>query len=100
MDAKIEFLFREKLYKAQMFVDGSELPCLVFVILYDKDLVEEFGDEIVLKTDCEKILPRRDDVGALVELTEAIFAIARNTPAFLAVKDKWKNEGLLTSNKR
>jgi hypothetical protein len=98
MDAKIEFLFREKLYEGQIFVEGSELPCLVFVILYDKGLVEEFGDEITLRTDFDNLLPRRSDYQSLNELREAIFSIARNTAPFLAVKEKWKKAGLVTPN--
>ena len=96
MDAKIDFLFRKKLYEGKIFVDGSELPCLVFVILYDQELEEEFGDEITLKTDFEKLLLGKNDYKALAELKEAIFSIARNTAPFVAVKEKWAS---LTPNK-
>jgi hypothetical protein len=90
MNANIDFIFRKKLYKAELFFDDSEYPCFVFVIIHDKALIEEFGDEITLKTDLQKLLPKKDDYPELVGLREAIFSIAKNTAVFLAGKEKWQ----------
>jgi hypothetical protein len=86
MDAWIEFIFRNKLYKGEMFIDDSEDPCLVFIILNDDELISEFGDEIILKTDFENLLPKRDDYPALLELRKDLFAMVRNTEAFQVKK--------------
>ncbi|RYF87062.1 MAG: hypothetical protein EON98_01730 [Chitinophagaceae bacterium] len=56
-----------------MFVEDSEFPCFVFVIVRDRELVEEFGDEISLKTDFESLLPKKDNYPKIKELRVAIF---------------------------
>lgn len=89
MDAIIDFIFRKKLYKGELFIEDSEFPFFVFVILRDKDLVQEFGEEITIKTDFENPLPRKDDYPEMLALRDAIFSIAKNTPVFLAKRDKW-----------
>ena len=86
MDVWIEFIFRNKLYKGEMFIDDSENPCLVFIILNDDELKNEFGEEIILKTDFENLLPKRDDYPALLEMRKSLFAIVRNTEAFQMAK--------------
>lgn len=72
-----------------MLIDDSEFPCLVFVIVRDKELIDEFGDEITLKTDFEKLLPQKDDHPAINAIREDIFAIAKNTTPFLNAKERW-----------
>jgi hypothetical protein len=98
MNAPIEFLFREKLYKGEMFVDYSEYPCLIFVIVRDKELAEEFGDEITLKTDFVNLLPKKDDYPETMILREAIFSVARYTAVFLAAKEEYQTMKLPAPN--
>jgi hypothetical protein len=92
MDAIIEFIFREKYYKGEVFIEDSEFPCIVFLIIRDKDFIEEFGDEVVLKTDYESLLPKQDDLPQLRELREAAFSIVKNTAPFLEAKKKWQEK--------
>jgi len=90
MDALIDFIFRKKNCQAEMYVEDSEFPCLVFVFLHDEELQNEFGEEIVVKTDFEQLLPKMDDFPALVELRKTVFGIIRNTERFLTAKRKWQ----------
>ena len=98
MDVVIEFIFRKKLYRGSMLLEDSEFPCLVFVFVRDEELVKEFGDEIILKTDFENLLPKKDDYPELIELRKTVFAIAKNTERFLQAKQKWQ-AGLKANNK-
>ena len=86
MNSNVQFSFRNKVYSCTIFIDSSEDPCYVFVILLDHNLINEFGDEITIKTDCEKRLPKRDDYAQLVELREAIFDSVKTIPEFIAAK--------------
>lgn len=97
MDAIIEFLFRGKLYKGEIFVEDTEFPCFVFVILRDEELVEEFGDEITLKTDLETLLPKKDDYGDLKELRQAIFSIVKGSAPFQSAKLNWQSRNKIAS---
>ena len=88
----IQFLFRTKFYQCDAFIDDSEQPCLVFVILRDKALIAEFGDEVSLKTDLVNLLPRKDDTPHLLDLRRAIFAAVKNTADFQQAKKKWQQK--------
>ncbi|MFL5811475.1 MAG: hypothetical protein ACJ749_18265 [Flavisolibacter sp.] len=52
----------------------------------DRELIHEFGEEISVKTDFEKRLPKKDDYPALILLREAIFIAVKYLPEFLAKK--------------
>src|SRR4051812_9929195 len=73
MDLSVQFTFRNKNYTCNIYIDSSADPCLIFVILFDKEIISEFGDEVTIKTDCEKLLPKKDDYPKLIELRQAIF---------------------------
>ena len=90
MDALIDFVFRKKHYQAEMYVEDSEFPCLVFVFLHNEELQNEFGEEITVKTDFEKLLPKMDDYPNLIELRKTVFAMIKNTERFLTAKRKWQ----------
>lgn len=90
MDLTIQFIFRNKLYSCIVCIDSSEYPCFVFVTLTDKELISEFGDDITIKTDCEKLLPKRDDYAELIELRQSIFDVTKMIPEFIAAKRKMK----------
>jgi hypothetical protein len=93
MDAIISFIFRKKLYEGEMFIEDSEYPCFVFIIVRHQDIIEEFGDEIVLKTDYEALLPKKDDnYPGLLELRQVLFSIVKNTPLFLEAREKWQTK--------
>lgn len=58
MHTVVQFLFRAKLFFAEAIIDASAEPLYVFCLLQDKELVQEFGEEITIKTDFEKRLPK------------------------------------------
>jgi hypothetical protein len=83
------FTFRNKEYSCKIWVDISpEPPFYVFADLLDKELIQEFGDEITIKTDFETRLPRLDDYQALSELRQAVFNAIQTNPAFITRKNK------------
>jgi hypothetical protein len=90
MDSVVQLLFRGKLFLSDFVIDVSEEPCYIFCMLRDKELVQEFGEEITIKTDLEKRLLKRDDYGTLVELRQAIFNAVKNTNACQQAKTKGK----------
>ena len=59
MDFKIHFLFRGASYSAIPYISFDEDPCFIFVTLEGEELIKEFGEEINIKTDCEKVLPKK-----------------------------------------
>ncbi|HVE60745.1 MAG TPA: hypothetical protein VNA26_02935, partial [Chitinophagaceae bacterium] len=60
----------------------------IFVLLISPEIIKEFGDEISIKTDCEKLLPKKDDYPQLVRLRQSIFDAIKIIPEFLAAKEK------------
>ena len=88
MEETVQFLYKEKLYQCEAYIDYTEFPCFVFVILNDRGLMQEFGDEITIKTDLEKLLPRKDDYPELVELRKAIFDAVKYTGRFMRIKQQ------------
>lgn len=88
MDCFFRYTYRGSIRSARAFFSFEEEPCFIFLWLYDSDLVDEFGDEISIKTDLESVLPRRNDYKKLVELELAIFAALKEEPAFLYEKSK------------
>jgi len=88
MGLKIPFLFRKKSYTCTVFIDISDDPCFIFILLNDVGLVKEFGEDVTIKTDCVQILAKADDYAELVELRQAIFDIVKGTPEFMVVKRK------------
>lgn len=86
MDLNIQFTYKNKSHACNIYIDSTAYPCYIFVIFTDKDLIKKFGDEITIKTDCEKRLPKKDDYFELVELRESIFNVVKIMPEFKAVK--------------
>ena len=88
MDLPTNFLFRNKLCRCLVFIDSSATPCYVFVELLDAGLIAEFGEEITLKTDFEKRLPKQDDYPALIEIRQSIFEAIKFLPDFVTAHHK------------
>jgi len=88
MDLNIQFTYKNKSRACNIYIDSTAYPCYIFVILTDKELIKKFGDEITIKTDCEKRLPKKDDYSELVELRESIFNTVKAMPEFMAVKKR------------
>lgn len=100
MDFQFSFVFRSKSRLAHAFIDYNEEPYFIFTILLDKELIEEFSDEITIKTDFNKVLPKKDDsTPGLVELRQSIFDSIKETEEFKALKGRVTNKSLKDSKK-
>ena len=94
MDFIVQFLFREKLSTARVYIDDSEYPCLIFTILNDVALIREFSDEVTIKSDGEIILPMKYSYPALDELRISMFNSIKNTQQFQDVKVRMRRGSL------
>lgn len=83
MGLHFPFVFRNKSSLCTIYIDSSTTPCYVFVVLKDQELIQEFGDEITVKTDFHHRLPKKDDYPALAALREALFDGMKNLPEFM-----------------
>ncbi len=90
MDAALRFLFREKFYTCEVCIDTADDPQFIFMILNDKGFIQEFGDEITIKTDFQSRLSKRDDFAELTKLRQAIFEALKYHPAYIAQRTKLK----------
>jgi hypothetical protein len=54
------------------------------VLLKDKDLIEEFGEDITIKTDGDIRLAKKDDYPKLAALRQTLFDVIKTTPTFLS----------------
>ena len=82
----VPFIFRNKASVCTIYIDSSTSPCYLFIDLKDQELIHEFGEEITVKTDFERRLPKKDDYPALIILRDAIFNASKGLPEFLAKK--------------
>ena len=84
MGLLVPFVFRNKASVCTIYIDSAKSPCYLFIDLKDQELIQEFGEEITVKTDFETRLPKKDDYPALVVLRDAIFNAIKGLPEFLA----------------
>lgn len=84
----LTFIYRNKAHDCEFFIDISEFPCLIFVVLKDKDLIEIFGDDITIKTDGCNRLTKKDDYPELIDLRQTLFDVIKTTPAFHIAKNQ------------
>jgi len=89
MDLELQYSFRRKVHTCKAYIDVSKSPCFIFIDLWSKDLILEFGEEIAIKTDCESLLPREDDYPELICLRQAIFDSIKSTPEFLDARQHY-----------
>lgn len=82
MDFELPFVFRDKTWTCTACIDATEQPVYVFIQLKDSLLIQEFGDEVTLKTDFETRLPKKDDLGELPHLRQSIFEALKDHPRF------------------
>lgn len=83
---ELHFQFREKLYSCIAIIDTTDYPCYIFTIQKDPEIVREFGDEVSIKTDCERLLPKEDDHPQLMDLRLSIFRAITQTADFMIAK--------------
>jgi hypothetical protein len=95
MDFDFSFVFRDKLRYAHAYIDYKEKPYFIFTIILDSELVEEFSQEVTIKTDFNKVLPKADDiVKGMVELRQAMFDVIKESEPFKQLKAKVANLNL------
>lgn len=100
MDLKLNFIFRDTCFSCNAFIDNTDYPCYLFVELTDKDLAREFGEEITIKTDFDKLLPEKDDYPGVMRLQDAILDSVKKIPGYEVAKQEcqqhknWVNENL------
>jgi hypothetical protein len=94
MGYDITFVFRGKICTCTAYLDCGQLPVYIFIILKDQCLIEEYSDELTIKTDFHKVLPRTDDTASLVELRQAIFNALLGYHAFNKAKRAYLAESI------
>ncbi len=95
MDLKLKCSFRNRIFSCNAYIDSTDYPCYVFVELVDKELVSEFGEEVTIKTDFDKLLSRKDDYPKLVLLLVAILDSIKKTPEYEKAKRQCEQKKIL-----
>jgi hypothetical protein len=89
MELKFGFAFHGKQCSCFCLIDCEDIPCYLFVDLYDTELIDVYGNELSIKTDFRIVLPKEDDhVTGIVELRWAIFNAIKDTDVFKAAKER------------
>ncbi len=60
----------------------------MYVILLDKDVISEFGDEITVNADFINETDKKSELHGMAALHQAILEAAQFHPAFLLAKEK------------
>lgn len=91
MESNIQYQFRGHTYKAIVYLSLQEDGCFIFCSPQDKAIILEFGHEIDIKTDCEKVIQLRITNDKLLEIKTAILDACKKLPAFIAFVQKSKS---------
>ena len=84
----LQFKFRNRQSKAVVIIDFTEAPCYFFVSIKDEVLRKEFGTNISIATDFEKILTKPNrSLTQYDKLKVAIFEAMKTTMEFARVKE-------------
>ncbi|RYZ47832.1 MAG: hypothetical protein EOP49_20215 [Sphingobacteriales bacterium] len=77
------FHLRGRDFSCEACIDNTEYPCLVFIRLFDRALIEEFGMEVTITTDFDKLLARGDDYPAIKSLRQALLVALQLQPVWI-----------------
>jgi hypothetical protein len=88
MDYPITFHFRGQAYTAKAHLSLQEDGCYIFTFLDDPDLIDEFGPDVDIATDCQQVLPDLVTNDNLTALKVAILEVVKALPAFGEQKPK------------
>ena len=92
LNFRIQFTFSKKVHEALVVVDYKIEPCYLFIYFNDgDDLVKEFGPDISIETDLEKVLPMDHSYPDIDELRLAIFEAVKKSPEFEKIKLLYPN---------
>jgi hypothetical protein len=87
MELDISFNFRNRMYSYRLLIDYSEEPYYIFTIQKDSFIIDKYSDDVSIKTDLFKVLPKEDDfLDGIVELRQAIFNAFISTPEYHMLK--------------
>lgn len=89
MSLQISFPFRQKSYEAKIWFAFNDEPCFLFITLFEEELIKEFGGEVSIMTDGDRLLPKHDDYTELIKLRTAIFNAVKITDEFKLMKAKY-----------
>ena len=79
----LPFVLHGETFTCNAFTDSSEYPCLVFIMLKDKILIEAFGEGVTLKTDFDSLLPKKGDYPQLTALRQSILDVLQKMPEWM-----------------
>ncbi len=88
MDHRISFHFQGKEYTAVVHLSIEQDGCYIFTFLNDTDLISEFGKDIDIHTDDEKVLPDRIFNDCITSLKIGILDAVKKMPQFLEHQSK------------
>ena len=74
MEGNIHFSFRDKDYSASYLICSRQEPIYIFVFFRDKELVQEFGEEICMHISGDKLLHDNIYSGKRLHLYTEIFS--------------------------
>lgn len=84
----IRFRYRSKTYSAKVILSLEEDDCYIFAFLIDKELIDEFGRDIDITTDCYVASPEHMPYPKLEVLKNAILEAAKELDEFKQFKLK------------
>jgi hypothetical protein len=89
MGYQFSFPFRNTTYPASVLFSFEEEPYFLMTTLLDAGLVNEFGENLSIKTDGDAVLPHPGETPATSQLKSAVFDHLKKTPAFVQMKAKY-----------
>lgn len=96
MDHIIQYQFRGNNYTAWVLLSLREDGCYLFCSPLDQEILMEFGAEIDIVTDCEKVIQKRISNSALYEIKTAILEAAKKLPSFTSFVQMQERKGSMT----
>ncbi len=88
MDTSIRFEFEGRAFVADAFFSFDQQPYYIFMSLHDSTLIEYFGEEVTIKTDLFRVLPKKDDYPNLIELRQKMFNAIKSSQVFRLKKEQ------------
>jgi hypothetical protein len=80
------------MYSCRLLIDYSEEPYYIFTIQKDSLIIDKYSDDVSIKTDLFKVLPKEDDfLEGIVELRQAIFNAFTSTAEYQKLKAQLLN---------
>jgi len=74
MQLHLQFTYNNQPCICEVLLDSSALPYYMFTLHTNPYIIAKYSDEVVIKTDLLKVLPKEDDyIDGIVELRQTIF---------------------------